>query len=173
MSITETKRRTQSWEPDIYYEKQQLAYQMARLGANTRVLKDFFVVDKRLELSINKELGKFRKGSGWMTTHVVHRVHANIVYRNYCNAVPDNADFHRQATPSELLSLARTYLVVYNNQYIDINRIYYLFKYLQDGTFTRKVCNKCGIDYIFHSERNYNLCPFCEKDSTLFNKSKR
>ena len=170
MSSNSNKRRIQSWEPGVYYEQLKLAYEMASLGANSRVLSNYFVVDKRLELSINKDLGKFRRGAGWMTTHVVHRVHANIVYRMYCNAVPDNSDFHRPPTAQEILALARTYLLVYHNEYIDINRIYYIFKYLSDGTFTRKICTTCGIDYIFHYERNYNQCPFCEKESTLYKK---
>ncbi|MDH1472656.1 FlhC family transcriptional regulator [Shewanella sp. GD03713] len=165
-----SKRRTQPWDPGLYYEQLRLAYEMASLGANANVLDQFFAVDKRLEMAINKDLGKFRKGAGWMTTHVIHRVHANIVYRMYCNAIPENANLERPITDRELLSLARTYHVLHNNQYVDINRIFYIFCYLSDGTFSRKICSKCGMDFIFHSERNYSHCPFCERDSPLFDK---
>ena len=163
-----TKRRTLPWDPFQYYEQIKLAYEMANLGANANLLNKYFVVDKRLELAINKELGRFRKGSGWLNTHVIHRVHANIVYRMYCNIVPENANLTRNLTTRELITLAKTYYVLYQNQYIDINRIHYIFSYLSEGIFSRKLCSKCGIDFIFHSDRNYSYCPFCEKHSTLF-----
>ncbi|MEZ9698801.1 FlhC family transcriptional regulator [Vibrio sp. 10N.261.46.E12] len=166
--MPDCKRRVASLEPDVYIKQMILAYEMASLGANAPLLREFFVVDKRLEVAINKELGKFRKGSTWMTSHVTHRKHANIIYKMYCNAVPENANFKRPLSAQELLSLSRTYLLEHNNEHADINRIHYIFKYLSDGTFARKLCSTCGIDFIFHYERNYNHCPFCEKDSKLF-----
>ena len=164
-----SKKKALSWDPGAYYSQIKLAYEMASLGANANVLDKFFAVDRRLELAINKDLCKYRKGAGWMTTHVIHRVHANIIYRMYCSFSPENAEIKRKITEKELLTLAKSYLLIYNNKYIDINRIYYIFKYLADGTVSKKVCNKCGMDFIFHSERNYNKCPFCEQDSPLFN----
>lgn len=161
-------RRIKSKEAFAYYKNMQLAYKMASLGANTIVLNNFSVVDKRLEASINKNLSKYRKGAGWITTHVIHRAHANIVYRNYCHIAPDNADLHRPVSAEELISLARVYFFVYKNEFLDINRIYYIFVYLRNGTYNRKVCKTCGIDYIFHASRNYYKCPFCAMSSTLF-----
>lgn len=145
----------------------EIAYKMAALGINTVVLKNFTIVDKRVEASINKDLRKFRKGENWITSHVINRVHANVVYRNYCNSVPENRDLHRPITGEELISLAHTYYLVYKNEMMDINRIYYIFVYLRNGTYNKKVCKNCGIDYIFHASRNYNRCPFCTMKSTL------
>lgn len=167
---TGNARRSRGMEPVSYFRNLKLAYEMAELGANSRVLFNFFVVDKRLELSINKELGKFRRGDGWINTHVVHRLHANIVYRMYCNAVPENSDLKRDLKPEEILALSRTYMMLYNNEFMDINRIFYTFGYLRDGTFNRKICSSCGIDFIFHSQRSYQNCPFCEKSSKLYSK---
>ena len=150
--------------------KMKQAYAMAELGANSRVLSSYFVVDKQLSLAINKEASKFRRGSGWIMTHVVHRLHANIIYRMYCSAIPENANLKRDISAEELLALSRTYLILHKNLYVDINRIHYIFCYLRTGVFSRKICTTCGMDYIFHSDRDYNHCPFCESDSSLFKK---
>ncbi len=169
-NISPPKRRTLPWNPNLYYEQIKLAYEMASLGANANVLDKYFAVDKRLELAVNKELGRFRKGAGWMNSHVVHRVHANIIYRMYCTVFPENEDVTRDLTAKELLTISKTYLLLYDNQYADVNRIYYIFHYLTTSVFSKKICSNCGMDFIFHSERDYNLCPFCECDSALFKK---
>ena len=160
----------QSWEPGVYFESLSRAYEMAGLGANCCVLATFFVVDKRLEMSINKEMSVFRRGSGWLLTHVVHRLHANIIYRMYCTISPANANFKRDISAEELTSLTRAYHLQYGNDHADINRIFYIFQYLRTGVLSRKICNNCGMDYIFNSKRNYNTCPFCEMHSELFKK---
>lgn len=154
-----------------FLERISISFSMAEMGANSTVLETYFVIDKQLSLAINKDKNKFRKGSGWLMTHVIHRMHANIVYKMYCTAVPCNANLSRNITAKELISLARAYELQHGNEYIDINRIFYIFGYMQDATFQRKTCSCCGIDYIFHSDRNYVKCPWCERRSLLFKKN--